>query len=292
MNRKSSYARAREAGYVYVLHFEERLGDKAVHYIGCTSDPAGRLACHAAGHSSSIMRACSAQGVAFRLGAIGQTHRRGMRRIEKQAKAWKNAEAFCEVCNPGSARAIPGTQPQPLEMLPFPITSEELAGKKPKPVTIQFTGPRTPILFINALRDLSETEKDALGFIPMGGTRGVNDYMESGNVVIATQGRTLAGYCLFSKCRDNHITIQQTITADAMRGNGIGRKMVARIRDQFPQATITARVRDDLEANGFWQAIGFKLARVDTHETSGSALNVWVQEPGQERPRLFDPTAA
>lgn len=278
--RQTTYERAGEAGYVYVLHFAEKLGDKAVHYIGCTSDPRGRLACHASGMSSSIMRACAVQGVAFALGAIGQTHRRGMRRIERQAKAWKNAEAFCELCNCGSAHAIPGTRSLPLDMLPFPTTSDGYAGAKAKPVTVALTSPRTPVMHVTAIRDLSETEKDALGFIPMGGrSAGINEYIESGNVVLATQGRELVGYLLFGKGDGREATIQQTVVLDRLRGSGIGRKMVAKVREALPAHRLYARVRDDLDANGFWRAIGFVMIAVDTHHTSGSALNVWMFDP-------------
>lgn len=279
--------RAREAGYVYVLHFHERLADKAVHYIGCTSDPRGRLAAHAHGTSSRIMRACHVQGVTFQLGAIGHTHRRGMRRIEAQAKAWKDAGAFCEVCHGAQARAIPGTRNLPLDMLPFPTESSGYASEKPKPVTVSLTSPRTPIYIMTAMRNLSQSEKDALGFIPMGGDRGCSDYIESGNVVIALQGRTLVGYLLFGKGTADALTIQQTVVADGLRGCGIGRKMVAAVRAKHPKVSIFARVRADLEANEFWRAVGFELLTVDTHQTSGQPLNVWCQTPpNPQRPEL------
>jgi predicted GNAT family acetyltransferase/predicted GIY-YIG superfamily endonuclease len=285
---KTTHERGRDPGFVYVLHFNEQLGGKAVHYIGCTSDPAGRFACHAAGNSSSIMRACTAQGVSFRLGALGRTHRRGMRRLEAQAKAWKNADVFCEVCQGQNAKAIPGTQPQPLDMLPFPVCSEAYP-KKAKPITVGLSSPRTPVYLVTAMRTLSETEKDALGFIPMGGSRGVNDYIETGNVVLAVQGRDLVGYLLFGKGNGQEATIQQTVVADRVRGTGIGRRMIACVRDKLPRHTLWARVRSDLEANGFWGAVGFRHVETTTHSTSCAALNVWMQEPKGEQLQIFDP---
>jgi ribosomal protein S18 acetylase RimI-like enzyme/predicted GIY-YIG superfamily endonuclease len=264
-------------GYVYVLHFEAKLAGHAQHYVGCTADPLTRLVCHAHGHSSSIMRAVKKAGIPFRLAYLGECKRTQMKRLERQCKGWKNAHEFCEVCRGQAVRAVAATTPLPLEMLPFPITSEDLLKHRPPPpVTISRSGPKTPVAAVEAMIRFGKEEAGALGFIP---TSGLGSYTAQGQVMLAYAGKLLVGYCLFGKGDGQSLNIQQTCVADGYRGLGIGRRLVQAIIDAHPGQVIRAKVRDDLHANGFWAAIGFKCPGDHTHRTSANVLHVWTYTP-------------
>jgi predicted GNAT family acetyltransferase/predicted GIY-YIG superfamily endonuclease len=277
MKARETKRKAKPTGYVYVLHFGTKLGNHAQHYIGCTTDPVTRLTCHAHGHSSSIMRACKKEGIPFMLAYLGQCRRAQMKRLERQCKNWKNAAEFCEICRGQDVRAVAATEPLALEMLPFPLTSEEL--KKytpPPPVKVVRSGPKTPVSAVEAIIRFGKEEAGALGFIPI---MGVSNYVAQGQVMLAYSGKEVVGFCVFGKGDGSGLNIQQTCVADGHRGRGIGRQLVQAIIDAHPGQVIRAKVRDDLHANGFWASIGFKCPGDHTHRTSANVLHVWTYTP-------------
>lgn len=267
-----------QQGYVYVLHFDSPLAH-ARHYIGCTMDPRARLIAHAQGRTAAIMRAVKSECITFRLGALGTTHKAGMRRIERQVKDWHQGEQFCAACRGEGARALPGTTPYPLEVLPFPLTSPELAAlTEPRVWTTRQTTPADPLSLSTELARVSKSEKDCIGFIPAGGDGGATLALIHGRVIVAEdQQHQVGGFVLWSE-NDAYLTIAQTVVQDAYRGQGIGRMLIDHVARVRPGKPMFAKVRDSLHANGFWQAIGFKLDQVETHPTSGSALNVYFRK--------------
>lgn len=97
-------------GYVYLLHFSDRLGNPqnphamAQHYIGFALDPHERLAQHRAGQGAKITAAAVQRGITFEMfcwpAPLG---------FEKTLKGFKRAPCFCPIC----ARAA-GRRPRPV----------------------------------------------------------------------------------------------------------------------------------------------------------------------------------
>lgn len=275
-------ARKERQGYVYVLHFFRPISH-ARHYIGCTTDIKARLTTHAQGRGANLVRVALAQGIGFRLAALGVCSMTCMRRLERQLKNWHGAEEHCECCKADDARRIPGTQPYNLELLPFSLYSEHLwppAEGYPR-VDVRFATEKDPIRLSRDIAKLMQENKHALGWIPAGGSGGMTRDIAAGKVVVAMQGEALVGYCTFTET-DEEIHVHQCCTADHLRGCGIGREMLQLIDTSRQwKKTMTARVREDLAANGFWERVGFVRCGTDTHETSASQLNIYRKENAQ-----------
>lgn len=264
--------------YVYVLHLETPLAH-AQHYIGCTCDPRARFITHAQGRGARIIEAALLQGIRFKVGAIGVTHRRGLRRIERQVKDWHGAAQFCECCT-SDPRAMPGTRPYPLSAVTFPLWSDELARLQPKiqQEEVRFARPDDPMSLTGELTALMKAEKDALGFIPSGGLGGLSLSVAAGRLIICRVDGRLAGYVAFTE-NDDDVKVHQCVTEDVFRGCGYGRRMVELLAESRPGKTLKCRVRDDLPANEFWTAIGFQWYGNDTHETSGQRIRKYRRNP-------------
>lgn len=272
-------------GFVYVLCLDKPFSH-ARHYIGCTADPRGRMRTHARGCGANVIRAAAEEGIGFTVGAVGTCPLVVMRRLERQVKDWHNAEQFCEKCHPGgNARAIPGTRPYPLEALPFPATSEELARTAEEPI-IEVGFADKSWLDADAMaeigraaQDLMQQEKHGLGWIPAGGAAGITLMMNRGKVIVALVDGQLGGYVAFSETPE-HVTVNQCVTQDAYRRCGLGRRMIELLKRNRPGTPLRCKVREDLPANDFWTAIGFTRTGDEPHPTSGSRLNCY-QHPNE-----------
>lgn len=268
-------------GFVYVLCFDRHFGH-AKHYVGCTTDPRGRLITHAKGQGANIVQKAAASGIGFRLAALGETNMACMRRLERQTKDWHGAADFCCHCT-AEPRAIPGTTPQPIYNLPWPIESAglaDLADGSPA-LDVRFASRADPMSLGDDIRQLMQANKDALGFIPVGGDSGITVSLLAGRVVVAFLDKRLVGYLLFCET-DQEVKVQQLVVADAVRGCGIGRRSLDFLKTARPKVPFTCRVREDLHANGFWRACGFDLVGFDTHETSGARLFKYRNPNGKD----------
>lgn len=272
-------------GYVYVLCFD-RPFSHARHYIGCSTDLRGRLRTHARGAGARIVKAAAAVGIGFTLGAVGCCNVATLRRLERQAKDWHGAAGFCVRCAGESVRAIPGTRPYPLEELPFPGASAALAECQSEPtVEVAFAADFDADRLAEMNRSIAATmqaEKHALGWIPAGLDGGIMAMMKRNKVILCLVDGELAGYVAFSErladfeaVNDPHVTVNQCVVADAVRGCGLGRRMIELLKRNRPGVPLRCKVRDDLEANGFWAAVGFHHAGWETHGTSGARLNCY-----------------
>lgn len=266
-------------GYVYVLHFEQPLAH-AQHYVGCTRDIRQRLITHAQGRGSNLVRAAMAEGIEWRLGALGRTTIAGLYRIERQVKNWHGSRAFCSCCCGEEAKALPGCQGLPLDDIPYPIQSAALAKMSPaRPrMTYRFTTDAESLALCESVRDLMQGDKHCLGFIPAGGAGGMTLNIAIGRVAVCECDGQLVGYCYFSESEEE-LKVQQIVVADSQRGCGIGRELVNMVRRKSPEKLTTCRVRWDLTANEFWEKCGFRRIATDTHETSGAQLNVFAADP-------------
>lgn len=263
------------AGYVYVLHFDEKLSH-AQHYIGCTHELRERLTAHAVGRGSRLCQVLLEKGISWQLGAVGSCSHREIRRKERQLKNWHHSKEFCTICAGEYARKIPGTTPYPITSLPFPTNSIDLAklAGPAKEVTVRFTTENDPDDVLKQVLHLSKADKDALGFIPIGGQEGINVIARAGKVCVAERDGRIVGYTAFTE-NEYAVNIQQCCVKDGERGCGIGKKMVSFVHESRKDKMMYAKVRFDLAANDFWKAIGFKLVAQVRHKTSGNELYVW-----------------
>src|SRR5271165_2646335 len=106
-------------GWVYILHLTRPLAHSQ-HYIGCTHDPLGRWVRHARGEGAKFVAAALAAGIEFEVGAVGLCGVEEMRQLERRLKRWHGCASCCEICNPDSTDAIPGTTAYPVCLIPFP----------------------------------------------------------------------------------------------------------------------------------------------------------------------------
>lgn len=264
-------------GFVYVLHFNEPYAH-ARHYVGCTRDIRGRLITHAQGRGANLIRVILDAGVGFRLGAMGCTNVRTLRKIERQVKDWKGPAAFCSICN-SDPRRIPGTTPYPVEGCPWPTDSESLARLEKEPhIGVRQSSVLDAAGGVNEeLKRIMRADKDCLGFIPAGGTEGLAVSLAAGRVFLAFADGRVIGYAAVT--HRETLNIHQCVVVDAYRRCGIGSQLVGAARAAWPHLATRAKVRDDLPANDFWSRIGFEIVDHETHETSGSRLNVYLAPP-------------
>lgn len=266
-------------GYVYILHFDTPLAH-AQHYVGCTFELCGRLTQHASGRGSRLTRELVARGIEWRLGALFAVNTiAGLRRAERQVKDQHNTARYCNLCRGAEAQRFPGTMPYPIEAIPFGTTSTQL--RTPLlPITVRFsTADESPLTMMD-ISKMMQAEKDRVGFIPIGGEHGMIRYARRGNLVVAQyEGTThVVGYLYWSATvAETHV--HQAIVADALRGTGIGRRMIRFLAEAHPAKGMSARVRDDLNAVGFWERMGFAVARTERHATSGSTIRVYERPP-------------
>jgi predicted GIY-YIG superfamily endonuclease len=273
-------------GYVYVLHFDSPICETHTcqHYIGCTCDLRQRLITHAQGRGARLTEVAKERGITWQLAALGTTHVTGMRRIERQLKDWHGVKGQCSLCTE-SPRTIPGTVGYPLESIPFPLDSARLArlGATAPRIVYGFTGAASTIRTVNDLTRLMQMNKWALGFIPCGGDEGLTISVAMGRVAVCYIDDVLAGYCAFTEPLDKScVRIQQCCVDDSQRGCGIGRTLVNMVCDARPGVPVHCKVRDELVANAFWQAIGFSPDGFETHPTSGQRLNKYTLNPKGE----------
>lgn len=263
--------------YIYVLHFHEKLSH-AMHYIGCTESPRQRLNAHAAGAGSKLTRALVEQGIEWRLGSLMTCSHKRMRELERGLKDEKNSSRYCGVCN-ASPASFPGTQHYPIENLSWPIESSEMkrAINGQERISVRLTEDNEPQSTIRKILDLQRPDKDALGFIPGGGSGGLATYVHRKRICLAYCNDTLIGYCAYKlNSMETRIAIHQLCVADSARMKGAGRMMVALVLTSWEAKEAVAKVRDDLAANSFWQEIGFRCEKQVPHKTSGRTINHYL----------------
>ena len=264
---------------VYILHFDVALSH-AEHYVGCTRDIMARLGAHAHGAGSNLCRVLNERGISWRLGALGMCSHIGMRRMERHLKNQKNTRRYCEVCNPDGAMKIPGTTPYPLALVPFKDAESfrciENAAKNG--AVFRFTDEKDTRRVTDQILTLWKADRDALGFVPMGGENGIEVEMRKGNVLVTEIEGDILGYVYFTAnvARDV-VTIQQCCVRDDARLYGFGRQMVDMVDAIGNWKKIQARVKEQLAANHFWQAIGFTVDEEHIHETSGNLIVEYVR---------------
>lgn len=260
--------------YIYILHFDTPLAH-ARHYTGCCENLLARLTRHANGAGSRLTRELVAQGIEWRLGGLMQTSKRQMRILERRLKDHAHSNRYCEVCSELPLK-FQGTQSYPIAAIPFPTTSAQLrTGCNTLPsVNVRLSHAMETPQTQEQIKRLMRADKDALGFIPAAGPQGLTTLLPRGRVVLALDGQDLLGYVAYTlNVAQELLTIHQCVVKDDARLLGIGKQLVERAKTEYPDAQYIAKVRDDLAANHFWEAIGFTQFDQRPHETSRNLIN-------------------
>ena len=262
--------------YIYILHFHEPLAH-ARHYIGCTANLHERLKTHASGRGARITEVLAERGITWELGGLYSCTHAEMRRHEKGLKSIKNSERFCQLCHPANQVRVPRLQTENVRLVRHHTHSSFLA--TPASVQSVYALPMSDEANgMEFILSLMRKDKDALGFVPVGGEKGIKALLERKQIIIANEGSDRAGYAFYTQSPDKTLTnIHQACVADAMRLRGHGERIVQYIANQQPESTLVAKVRDDLAANHFWTALGFKIDLTKTHKTSGSTIHHYTR---------------
>ena len=203
------------------------------------------------------------------------TSHANMRRQERALKDIANAARYCELCTAQPTR-LKGCTPYSIDAVPFAADSITLRKEciTPCHATIRVSDDHTTPETIDQIKWLMRADKDALGFIPAGGTQGLQYLVPNGGLQIAELNNEVVGYIAFTlNPRRELMTIHQACVADGQRLGGIGRRLIQQARRKWPEAEVLAKVRNDLAANHFWRAIGFVQVHQAAHATSGRLIN-------------------
>lgn len=270
---------------IYVLHFDRPLAH-AQHYIGCTDNIRARLEAHARGAGSRLCKELRKQGIGWTLGAIFKCSHRRMRQLERSLKDQKNASRYCEICSSLQA-TFQGTTPISIENLHFPTRSDKLqpCSFPDTGQTVRVTTPDEPSSTMAAILEMMKRDKDALGFVPAGGSQGLELLVPRGLIAVAEAGGEIVGYASHTlNPSRTRVTIHQCCVRDDARLFGLGSKMVDLIDRRYEVDEVVAKVRDDLAANHFWSAIGFNIAQTVRHPTSRSLINHYTLKRNGDSP--------
>lgn len=78
------------------------------------------------------------------------------------------------------------------------------------------------------------------------------------------------GLCRFHRRRDGVVVIRELLVLPARRRQRIGRGLVQEVLCRAGNLPVQARCPAAYEANGFWAAMGFRLA------SQADGVNLWV----------------
>lgn len=124
--------------------------------------------------------------------------------------------------------------------------------------------------------DLMEKNYEAVGFLP---APRVAAYFESGQVLVQLENGEPCGYLIYGFGWPALKVYQCCIQVDARRresGAALVRRLIE-VAEKRGCCTINLYCADDLESNGFWEAMGFHFAGTrDNGNRRGRLHNRWV----------------
>lgn len=259
--------------YVYILHFHQK-HHHAQHYAGCTAALSARLDAHANSNGANLLRVINDLGLTWELGGLYSCSHAEMRRQERSLKDMKSAERYCQICHPRDQAKRPGMQIENIRNLDFPTRSPELRRQVVEIHGVHELEPDQEDAGMAFILSLMKRDKDALGFVPIGGEIGVKSLLAKRQIIIATENNEPCGYAFYTTdMKGERINIHQACVADDARLKRHGEHLVEFIAAKHIGKPIVAKVRDDLAANHFWQALGFEIALTKSHKTSGSTIH-------------------
>jgi predicted GIY-YIG superfamily endonuclease/ribosomal protein S18 acetylase RimI-like enzyme len=259
--------------FVYILHFDTPLAH-AQHYVGMTANLRQRLTAHASGHGSVLTNELFDRSLPWTLGGLFQTTPTNARRVEREMKESKNIGRYCDLCTPDHA-APPASKSYPLADVPFPKRSTEITPTENSQIriTIRQGFEQLDQLFAASIQRKHKVE---LGFLNY---EALSTAATGGKLLIGEVNETPAGFLIYTRfIKSMTVTIHQCAVLDEFRMIGIGRHMLATLAAMNPGFSMWCKVRRDLPANYFWEAIGFKKKRTVVHKTSKKELNQYYKE--------------
>lgn len=259
--------------FVYILHFDTPLSH-AQHYVGMTGNLRQRLEAHASGNGARLTQVLKEDERAWTLAGLFQTTATNARRVEKELKESKNLTRYCDICNK-DAPAPPGSKRYPLQHVNFPHRSTEIDPKQPAEFRVTIREARDP-LDIEFARDIQRKHKVELGFLNDTAlwTACNEQHMQICNVNERAVGFTIWTYHQSRR----EVTIHQCAVIDEARLQGCAKMMITALAHGNPTSSLWCKVRVDLPANYFWEAIGFKKVRTVEHKTSKQQLNQYFKD--------------
>lgn len=258
--------------FVYILHFDEPLSH-AQHYVGMTGNLKQRLEAHAAGNGARLTEVLNDEQRGWILAGLFQTTAANARRVEKNLKESKNLQRYCDICNP-DAPAPAGSKRYPLADVNFPQRSSEMASANATENRITIREGRDQ-LDINLTRTIQTKHKVELGFL--NDTALWTACNEQHMYVVEFNG-VPCGFAIWTyHAKVREVTIHQCAVLDEARLRGCARAMIAGLAAMNPTSSLWCKVRVDLPANYFWEAIGFSKVRTLTHKTSKQPLNQYFK---------------
>lgn len=129
---------------------------------------------------------------------------------------------------------------------------------------------------IENLKTLADAHRNELGFILRPALAKSVDNRSVLVAVSATNYGVLTGFVDYHHRRDSQTTLYHIVVASDQQGNGIGRELVATLRNEaiaLGKHRIVLRCPEGLQANSFYQSLGFRRVAVENGKTR--RLNVW-----------------
>ena len=123
---------------------------------------------------------------------------------------------------------------------------------------------------------LHKTNSNSLGFIPR--TR-LEQYAEEGRILLCEENNDPCGFLIYGSNWPLLNIYQACIDYDVRRKHH-GEDLVNRIEDYAKQkhSGVYLRCREELEANRFWEALGYKINQVVDGGKREKKINIWVKE--------------
>lgn len=226
-------------------------------------------------------------GITWELGGLYSCSHAEMRRNERHLKTMHNSERFCQICHPRDQNRRAGLQLENIRNVRHNVHSTLLSQPLQPSIITELTEAEEQ-QGMEFILHLMRKDKDALGFVPVGGEKGIKALLEKRQIIIANEDGQKAGYAFYTTSHDKSlVNIHQACVADERRLRGHGENIVEHIAQKHPEATIVAKVRDDLAANHFWTALGFRIDLTKTHKTSGSTIHHYTRKAIDDVVEIF-----
>jgi ribosomal protein S18 acetylase RimI-like enzyme len=137
---------------------------------------------------------------------------------------------------------------------------EGRAGSRPSStrdgLAVALVCPDDPATF-DAIKAIADKHRDELGFHTR---QAFIDSASQGELIVATLGRSVAGFVRFHKRRDHAATIYEIATDPARRRRGVAKQLIeATVKETRRLGARTLRLScpAELAANDFYLAVGF-----------------------------------